>query len=99
MASFEITRSKPGRAGITAASSARSRARKSPRVSGLSRSIQANSSSRAVIAGDRIEHAVHEARFGAIEERLCQLEVFVDDNLARDLPPAGEFECRTAQDG
>src|SRR5579859_416842 len=99
MASSETTRSNPGRVGMTAASSPRPSARGSPRVSGASRAIQANSSGESVIARDGIEDAVDEARFRAAEEGLGDLQVLVDRHLARNVLAEAQFEHRAAQDG
>src|SRR5271168_412494 len=98
MASSEITRSKPGRPGSTAASSSRPSAAGAPRVSGRSAAIQSNSSGGALIAGDGVEGGVDEPRFGAFEERLGDLDIFVDGDLGGHVGAPHQLEGAGAQD-
>src|ERR1700761_7947632 len=96
--SLVTIRSKPGRAGIAAASSSRPRASGAPPVSGfISRAMKSNSSTPAVasdpvVTGYAVQGGVDEAGLGALEERLGDLDIFVDRHLGGHVRPAGQFE-------
>ena len=99
MASLEITRSKPGRAGRTAASSIRPSAagvaaRQRPQRGRSSRTRQAAP----LIAGDGVQGGVDEAGLGALEEGLGDLDIFVDHHLGRARRRGDQLEGAGAQD-
>src|SRR4051812_18617603 len=86
MVSVVITSDCPGGGVSSAASSKSPSASGAPSASGRnSRAIRSNSSQPlgALIAADGVQGAVDEAGFGPVEERLGDLDIFVDHNLDR----------------
>src|SRR3954462_6898355 len=86
MGSVVITSDCPGGGVSSAASSKSPSASGAPSASGRSsRAIRSNSSQPlgALIAADGVQRAVDEARLRSIEERLGDLDIFVDHDLDR----------------
>src|SRR5438093_516708 len=105
MASLEITRANPGRDGTIAASSIRPRASGAPSASGRSSRAMASNSSTPLgglapdIPSDSVEDAVGDAGLGAFEERLGDLDVFVDGHLGGHIGSRCQLHGPGTQDG
>jgi hypothetical protein len=52
-----------------------------------------------VVTGYAVQGGVDEAGLGAFEERLGDLDVFIDGHLGRHVRPAGQLIGASAQDG